>query len=213
MQSDEAVYHIAREQQTLTIGQDTYIIELIQNMDALLQIYADFHPSDEELIPYFAELWPASIALATYMDQLGAQLYKTRVLELGCGLGIPSLIASRYGAQVIATDYHPHNAFFLQRNALLNNLTEISYKTMDWANPLQLEPFDWVIGSDLIYTPTNVELYTPVASQFVKPNGTIILTDPGRSPLQQCSNIMKALGFNEELFVIENMFVLCWQHK
>src|SRR5579885_2021506 len=59
--------------------------------------------ADEEFLPYWAELWPSGVALARFVA--GLELEGTRVLELGCGLGLPSLAAALRGADVLASDW------------------------------------------------------------------------------------------------------------
>src|SRR5687768_7816263 len=59
----------------------------------------------EEFLPYWAELWPSGVALAR--EVAGRPLAGVRVLELGCGLGMPSLAAALGGAHVLATDWAP----------------------------------------------------------------------------------------------------------
>src|SRR5947208_16220128 len=54
------------------------------------------------LVPYSEVLWRSGVALAHEVAE--ADLAGQRVVELGCGLGVPSLAAARGGADVLATD-------------------------------------------------------------------------------------------------------------
>src|SRR4051794_2998884 len=54
----------------------------------------------DEFLPYWAELWPAGVALARAVAE--RELAGQRVLELGCGLALPSLAAAACGARVLA---------------------------------------------------------------------------------------------------------------
>ena len=58
--------------------------------------------ADDEFMPYWAELWPAGLALA---GALPATLDGRRVVELGCGLGVPSLVGGRARRAVTAIDW------------------------------------------------------------------------------------------------------------
>src|SRR5690349_12762115 len=73
-------------------------------------------------IPYWARLWPAGRALATAVSD-GPSLQGRRVLELGCGLGLPSIAAARRGADVTASDVSENAAVFAAHNLALNELT------------------------------------------------------------------------------------------
>ena len=59
----------------------------------------------EEFLPYWAELWASGVALAH--DVARRALRGARVVELGCGLGLPSIAAALAGGRVLATDWSP----------------------------------------------------------------------------------------------------------
>jgi predicted nicotinamide N-methyase len=70
--------------------------------------------------PFFGMRWPAGLLLADLVSRL--VLGNGRMLELGCGLGIASLVANARGADILATDYHPMAADFLRDNSARNAL-------------------------------------------------------------------------------------------
>src|SRR5881275_1918486 len=71
-----------------------------RDSEALLDEHAF---EEEEFLPYWAELWPSGVVLARAIA--GRSLRGARVLELGCGLGLPSLAAALGGGRVVATDW------------------------------------------------------------------------------------------------------------
>ena len=71
----------------------------------------------EEFLPYWAELWPSGVALAAHVVAL--DLTGRRVLELGAGLGLPSLAAAVRGGEVLATDWAEDAIELLHWNAKL----------------------------------------------------------------------------------------------
>src|SRR3954452_5683468 len=83
-----------------------------RSSDALIDEHAFEH---EEYLPYWAELWPSALALADALGTAGGD--GRRVLELGCGLGVPSLVAALRGADVLATDWSPAAVEVLRENA------------------------------------------------------------------------------------------------
>jgi predicted nicotinamide N-methyase len=74
----------------------------------------------EEFLPYWAELWPSSLALARTVA--GLDVAGLRVVELGCGLAVPSIVAALGGASVLATDWSAEALAFGARNAELNGV-------------------------------------------------------------------------------------------
>lgn len=107
--------------------------------------------ADDEFLPYWAELWPAARALAeALLDVSGL-----RVVELGCGLGLPSLIAAAKGASVTAVDWSPDAVELLLANAARNGL-ELRAEVRDWREPWD-ERFDLALAADVLYERRNVE--------------------------------------------------------
>lgn len=78
-----------------------------------------------------------------------------RVLELGCGLGLPSLVAAARGAEVTAVDWAEDAVVLLRQNAARNGLALVS-EVHDWRQPLG-RTFDLAIAADVLYERRNVE--------------------------------------------------------
>jgi predicted nicotinamide N-methyase len=110
----------------------------------------------DEFLPYWAELWPAAVALA---EALPDRLDGVRVIELGCGLGLPSLVAAARGADVVAIDWAEPAVALLRENAALNGLV-LQTAAHDWRRPWD-DRFDLALAADLLYEQRNVE---PVAA-------------------------------------------------
>ena len=100
-----------------------------RDAEALLDERAFEH---EEFLPYWAELWPSGVALARRVA--ARALRGARVLELGCGLGLPSLAAALAGGRVLATDWSPQAIELLRDNAERND-AELELAIVDWAQP------------------------------------------------------------------------------
>lgn len=106
--------------------------------------------ADDEFLPYWAELWPAARALAAALPDVGG----LRVVELGCGLGVPSLVAAARGAEVTATDWAADAIDLLRRNAVRNGLV-VQAQVRDWREPWD-ERFDLALAADVLYEQRNV---------------------------------------------------------
>lgn len=180
----------------------------------------------DQLCPYFGVIWPAARALAEVVDHALIpglqQTVNTRIIELGCGLAMPSLVAAQKGAQVFATDFHPQVERFLKINREKNAASSLRYVEWDWrllpSIPAELKTVwgraDWVIASDVLY---DRDLPVPLAramAQAVTSKGRITLTDPGRPYLQLfCDELTKNEGFRmtttiarlkqQEIFVLD----------
>ena len=150
-----------------------------RDSEALLDEEAFEH---EEFLPYWAELWPSAIALARELatrDLAGA-----RVVELGCGLGIPSIVAAFRGAEVLATDWSPDAVEFTRANAERNGAT-LETVVCSWSDPgvvVERAPWDLILASDVLYERRNVDMLLEVLPQLVR-RGEVLVADPGRPHL------------------------------
>jgi predicted nicotinamide N-methyase len=127
--------------------------------------------------PYWAVLWRSGVALARELD--GVALRGLRVLELGCGLAVPSLAAARAGATVLATDACAEALTLVARNATANDV-RIETAIVDWTKPdvlLRRAPFDMVLAADVLYERASV---APLLSLLPRLAGQAWLADPGR---------------------------------
>jgi predicted nicotinamide N-methyase len=127
--------------------------------------------------PYWSVLWRSGVALAREVDQ--AALRGRRVVELGCGLAVPSMAAARAGAAALATDACAQALALAARNARLNEV-RVETATVDWAEPEELVgrgPFDLVLGADLLYERASVSLLLGLLPRLAP---EAWLADPGR---------------------------------
>jgi predicted nicotinamide N-methyase len=132
---------------------------------------------EDEFLPYWAELWPSGVALASAVAELAVR--GLRVLELGCGLGLPSLTAALGGANVLATDWAEDAVELLRRNAERNGV-RLRVECVRWDDPeplLREAPFDLVLGADLLYEARNAEQLAQVLPQLGR---QALLAEPGR---------------------------------
>jgi predicted nicotinamide N-methyase len=124
--------------------------------------------------PYWAVLWRSGVALARELE--GEELGGLRVVELGCGLAVPSIAAARAGASVLATDVSREALALAKRNARANGV-RIETTTFDWEAPGNLAPFDLVLAADVLYERSAV---APLLSLLPRLAPEALLADPGR---------------------------------
>ena len=131
--------------------------------------------------PYWAIAWPSGVKLAAAIAD--RDLSGRRVLELGCGLAVPSIVAARRGARVTATDGSPDAVVFAAHNLALNDV-EGDVAVSDWRDGSDLvagAPWDLVIAADVLYLRRNVEALLRLLPRLIGPGGEAIVADPNRS--------------------------------
>jgi len=142
----------------------------------------------------FGQVWPAGRVLAETMSHY--DVAGKRILELGCGLGLSSLVLAHRGANVVASDHHPLAESFLAYNAGLNDLPAVHYRDLPWEMPdTSLGRFDLIIGSDVLYERGHGVQIAAVMERHAKPTAELLLTDPGRGNLGGFSRAMALQGY------------------
>jgi predicted nicotinamide N-methyase len=142
--------------------------------DALLDEEAFEH---EEFLPYWAELWPSAVDLARAVA--ARDLHGRSVVELGCGLGLPAIVAALAGARVLAVDWSEDALEFVRANARRNG-AELELLRCSWSEAaplLERAPFDLALASDVLYERRDVE---PLLDLLPRLAPEALLADPGR---------------------------------
>src|SRR4051794_15364250 len=129
------------------------------------------------LVPYWSVLWRSGVALARELE--GLELRGRRIVELGCGLAVPSIAAARAGAVVLATDSCPQALELVARNARANDI-QVETAAVEWAEPEELVsrgPFDLVLAADVLYERPSAGLLLSLLPRLAP---EAWLADPGR---------------------------------
>lgn len=182
---------------TLRFGGHDYRIRALSD----LQQFADPHGlADRAGISsaqwsLFGQVWPASRVLAQAM--CGFEVAGKRILELGCGLGLSSLVLQRRQADITASDHHPLAEEFLTYNAALNGLPMPAYLDLAWTLPQpKLGRFDLIIGSDLLYERGHAAQIAALIANHARPDAEVLITDPGRGNSGAFTTALLDQGFN-----------------
>jgi|TARA_B110000091_G_scaffold212126_1_gene258158 predicted nicotinamide N-methyase len=142
----------------------------------------------------FGVVWPSSEVLAHFMFDY--VIRNKRILEIGCGIGLTSLMLNKRNADITATDYHPEVEGFLKKNTALNKDKVIPFVRTNWADALSaLGEFDLILGSDLLYEDEHAGLLSKFINQHSKTNCEVIIVDPGRGRHAPFSKMMVRLGY------------------
>jgi predicted nicotinamide N-methyase len=180
----------------------TTIRDLDESIDILCEHFGEDDQDQslaEEHCPYFGVMWEAGIGLSQSLTREMCEGKK--ILEIGCGLALPSFVASKFGGEVIATDFHADVPIFLEMNQKKNEV-HFDYRVMNWRSEIErtkntLGLFDLVLGSDILYESQHSLEVARALIAFLNPGGKIILADPGRAYIQKFVSTMKELGYPE----------------
>jgi len=203
--------HYKTEWQIVEVGGMRLNVTALQNVEEsidqvigwLEQKGAD--PAEiENLAPYFGVIWPAAIALCAYLAQpeIKKQLSGKKIIELGCGLALPSIICAKAGGLCVAVDNHPNVPGFLHKNVEQNEPVQVTFLTPGELSQFSYEEenkFDWIIASDVLYDRDLARIFTDMVCKLAAPKARFVLTDPGRAYIQEFVNSMAARGWNHEL--------------
>jgi len=138
--------------------------------------------ADDERLPYWADLWPSGLALAAELADI--EIAGARILELGAGLSLPSLVALARGAHPLATDWYPVALAFARANAAVAGLGELDTLAVDWSRPpdelFARGPFNLIIGADVAYEPRHATQLATLVQEVAGPQTSILIADPRR---------------------------------
>jgi predicted nicotinamide N-methyase len=166
-----------------------------QDMEALWESLGQEHFGADEHMPYWAEVWPASLLLSAWLTARADAIMGRRCLDLGCGMGLSALAGAAAGARVAAVDYEAAALFHAARNARTNGLA-VDLAVMDWRRPcFAPAAFDVIWGSDILY---ENRFYEPLVALFrtlLAPGGRIWLSEPWRQVSQPVWGRLVADGF------------------
>jgi predicted nicotinamide N-methyase len=157
--------------------------------------------------PLFGLLWPSGRQLAARLALRPVDPAE-RILEIGCGLGLASLVGHRRGADITASDCHPLAAGFLRHNLRLNGLSRLPYRHGHWreapalptetASPSGLcvaGRFDLVIGSDLLYERDDRGTLAGFIAGHAQSCSEVWIVDPNRGNRSHFNRHMANHGF------------------
>lgn len=141
--------------------------------------------------PHWGHLWPMSLALARWVRTSLLVGPGTRVLEVGCGLGLVGIVASSRQASVTMTDIDRDALQWAAHNARLNGV-ETECVAFDWNDPRPPAPEpDLLLASDVLYEPGS---HDAVAQLIARVGCPAVLADPVRRASQAAESAFAARG-------------------
>ncbi len=199
MESPTPGYQV-RHQTVTVAGEDYAIRSLLDN-----QQYADplgaAHATGMGASgwPLFGQVWPSARVLALAMHHHAIQ--GKRILEIGAGLGLASLVLHRRGGDITVSDWHPLTSEFLRENLLANGMSPIPCHAGNWSHDdadgaSGLGRFDLVIGSDVLYERQQPEQLARFIDQHTSPSANVLIVDPDRGNRSAFGHAMAVYGFD-----------------
>jgi predicted nicotinamide N-methyase len=130
--------------------------------------------------PFWAKLWPSSIALVNVLENNPDWIKDKQVLELGAGIGLPSLMLAGLAKSIQVSDYADEAVALLQKNIAHLNLKNVQALQLDWNHlPLSIQP-DVLILSDVNYDPSEFDTLIQIITNKIMDGCTILLSTPQR---------------------------------
>jgi predicted nicotinamide N-methyase len=187
---------------------ETILVEPLQIGSVVVQVTRPAHPDSfldsasvaeayrrDEYLPYWAWLWPISRALAAAVEtERPRHGGADRAIEIGCGLGLPGVMALRSGFDVTFSDYDGTALAFAAINAAKVAPAE-RFRTMllDWRVPSDAT-FDLVLASDLLYERRSVTPFVACLGKLLAEDGVALVADPDRAFAPEFRQEMTAAG-------------------
>src|SRR5262249_8940069 len=99
---------------------------------------------------------------------------------LGCGLGLPGLVAARDGARVTFVDRAPAALEFVRASAAANGIARVDLVAADARTPAVAGRFDLVLAAALLYHRAALGVLAEAVVRRVAPSGRALVADAGR---------------------------------
>jgi predicted nicotinamide N-methyase len=160
------------------------------DLEALIDVEAF---EADERIPYWANVWESAIVLAEEIFALEGQ--GRSLLELGCGLALPGIVAARRGFTAVASDYEEAALEGVRYNADRNGAHAMATRLLDWRRlPDDLGSFDLVVAADVLYEKHHADALSTVIARTLAPHGVALVADPGRARAVNFEPAIRAAG-------------------
>lgn len=187
----------ARERLSVDVCGRTWAIERLGDLESLWQGLGQEEFGEDERIPYWSELWPASLLVSWWLQENREAIHGRTCLDLGCGLGLTAIVAASFGARVIGMDYELEALRYARDNAALNGVEQPLWTTMDWRAPaIKPGSIDFMWGGDIIYEKRFLEPLSELFADALAPRGRIWLGEPQRSVSRPAWQWLAENGWN-----------------
>lgn len=171
-------YPVEIVRRRVPVGGEILELRCVRDIDALIDRMTPSEIADEKL-PYYGQLWPASIALARWLWRR-PDLAGKEILDLGCGVGLQGIVAARKGAKLVFADYFPEALDLARENARSLAVKDAEFLHLDWRDRDFFRRFDVILASDVLYEARNHEPIRLFLQRALRPSGEAVIADPLR---------------------------------
>jgi 2-polyprenyl-3-methyl-5-hydroxy-6-metoxy-1,4-benzoquinol methylase len=204
---------------TISIGKIELNFYRLQDIDQavdqlckMAELYPEkFDYPPEDLCPYYGVLWDSALALIEYLNRI--KLAAKPILEIGCGLALPSLYLAKVGhpAAITCMDFHPNVAELFQKNLELNQV-QLKYQQCDWTQiKSAMGDYPIIIGSDILYEGRHPKDLAMALLKMSHHTDEIIIADPKRGREKIFYQILSECGFKQtthEIMIKQNPILI-----
>lgn len=143
--------------------------------------------------PYWALVWIGARAIAARMLDR-PPLSGSRVLDVGCGLGLSGLAAGLSGAEVTFVDHVDEPLAFVAESARRLGLCRFSAERIDFTRERLGEKFDLVLAADVVYDPNDYDALVDFLLAHLAPAGVLLLTESLRADAKHVVRALERAG-------------------
>jgi predicted nicotinamide N-methyase len=164
----------------IVVGEKTFQLTTAEDIEQLIDRISEVEFRVDERLPYWAELWHSAVALAEFLASGSIDLTGRRVLEIGCGLALPGIVAAEAGARVTCSDFEEHARMAARLN-IMQNLQEdtVAVVDMDFRQPPD-ETWPLILAADVIYEKRFIAPLADFLDHTLEADGHILLAEPNR---------------------------------
>jgi predicted nicotinamide N-methyase len=130
--------------------------------------------------PYWSKVWHSSIALCQYLASSPDLIQNKKIIEVGAGLGIPSLFSSHIALDVVASDINPEAIEMIERSADQNGFKNVKARILDIHSIRPDLSADVFLFSDINYDLNLAQALERQVNGLIARQKTIILSTPNR---------------------------------
>jgi len=185
---------------TFTLAGRSFEMLVPANCEALIDTPAVIERFEQdEYMPYWAELWPACLLLGEAVSRWPAPGGNPpRVLEIGCGLGLVSLLLCEQGYRVVASDYDEDALAFVVENARRNRIPVPETRRVDWREHYHDLKVERIVAADVLYELRNTRPVVEFIRAHLTPDGLAVVADPNRATPEEFASVARHCGLMVE---------------